>query len=202
MGFPLASFLWELLYLSTDDACLPHILSQAAPVSTVLGFLCIDVQSPSACICVTAEAPPRCACHAFTFLHRYYPKARPGPAPAGDGEEKGMKCLVRHRVMFTRVLELKGTRRVSGDLIPNEKTGPHEISPLLFQLMPTLAAVVSRDWTHTRGAPRTLTGTCEQPQHKWKPALIEQEALWGKGDFLCDLTNCDLGWSPVASSVS
>ena len=36
-----------------------------------------------------------------------------------------MKCLVRHRVIFTRVLELKGTRRVSGDLIPNEKTGPH-----------------------------------------------------------------------------
>lgn len=127
LGLPLASFLWELLYLSTDDACLPHILSQAAPVSTMLGFPCMDVRSPSACICVTAKAPPLCACHAFTFLHRYYPKARPGPAPAGDAEEKGMKCLVRHRVIFTRVLELKGTRRVSGDLIPNEKTGPHEI---------------------------------------------------------------------------
>ena len=78
-------------------------------------------------LCDSQSSSTDVLCHAFTFLHLHYPKARPGPAPASDGEEKGMKCLVRHRVMFMRVLELKGTRRASGDLIPNEKTGGHEI---------------------------------------------------------------------------
>ena len=145
MGFPLASFLWELLYLSTDDSCLPHISPQAALVSPMLGFPCTAVRSLSVCISVTAKAPPLMAVPRFTFLHLHYPKARPGPAPASDAEEKGMKCLERHRVMFMRVLELKGTRRASGDLIPNEKTGRHEIRHSLFQSVPTLAVVICSD---------------------------------------------------------
>lgn len=56
-----------------------------------------------------------------------------------------MKCLERHRVVFMSVLELKGTRRASGDLIPNEKTGRREIRHSLFQSVPTPAVVVRSD---------------------------------------------------------